>query len=266
MKSLKFTSLVLTVMLLALSLFSCTDDVPPHVCAHDRVWYVDGDTHYLKCKDPACTADNGQPTKFAVGKHVDENNDGLCDMCAKVPNAPEQAPEQEVTGSVTSEQIKEFTAAINKKNDPVAIAGTINMNNGFLTGEYAVIKGEDDTFMVGYEYKMLNGIDEGTAEEVYKTVSGIVTYANGEYSSGDGVINNIAKLQAASINLDPSKLQNLKIGDGSLGATVKAANTKAVLGVEYDTDVTISITICEDGVASFSVATDAFEIFCGYTY
>ena len=69
-------------MLLALSLFSCADDVPPHVCAHDRVWYVDGDTHYLKCKDPACTADNGQPTKFAEGKHVDANGDGLCDMCA----------------------------------------------------------------------------------------------------------------------------------------------------------------------------------------
>lgn len=254
-------------LIMFFSIRSCvTDDTPRHVCEHDKVWYVEGDTHYLKCKDPGCTADNGKPTKFAEGKHVDANNDGLCDMCARVPQAPEQTPEEEVGGPTVAEKLREFTAAINSKNTPLAIAGVIDMNNGFLTGAYTVIKGEGDTFVVDYAYQMLNGIEEGGADEVYKTIAGSVSYENGKYISGDNVTDNIAKLQAAVINLDQSKLQNLIVDSGSLVATVKAANTKAVLGVEYDTDVTFQLTIGNGNVSSFSVSTDTFEIFCEYVY
>lgn len=81
MKTLKPISLILTVSLILLSLFSCTDDTPAHVCEHNGVWHVEGNTHYLQCKDASCTADNGKPQRFAEGAHTDENGNMKCDTC-----------------------------------------------------------------------------------------------------------------------------------------------------------------------------------------
>ena len=139
-----------------------------------------------------------------------------------------------------------------------------------LRAEYTVTYNTDGTASVVYSYETFNTVGDAFADD-YKTThegsaminaDGAVVGSLGEVSYVEGV--------AFEIALEATKLANVTVNSNTLSATVKAADTKAVLGVELAYDVKIVVSVSTLGVASVAIsyesAAGAVEIVATYTY
>ena len=145
-----------------------------------------------------------------------------------------------------------FVAAVNNAN-PEAIEITIKSATalGELSGTYTVTYNEDGSFTIDYVYEKFNDIGEG--DDLKSEVTGKVTCdKNGNYSDGGSLTGKVALAEGAKINL--AKVKATISADGnSLTATVKAADTKAVLGVELPSDAELVIIKSGDAIVSYSI-------------
>lgn len=145
-----------------------------------------------------------------------------------------------------------FVAAVNNAN-PEAIEITIKSATalGELSGTYTVTYNEDGSFTIDYVYEKFNDIGEG--DDLKSEVTGKVTCdKNGNYSDGGSLTGKVALAEGAKINL--AKVKATISADGnSLTATVKAEDTKAVLGVELPSDAELVIIKSGDAIVSYSI-------------
>ena len=177
-------------------------------------------------------------------------------------------------GDKTPEFDVEAVAAVQAKIDaskPSAADITVTLNAGLgnLYSEYNVTYNEDGTATVVYTYEKFNSFDED-ADEYKSTYSGTVTV------SADGTVSDelggTASVEALTfdINLDASKLETAQVVSGILTATVKAANTASVLGINLGVDASVVISTSAKGVVSVAIsytsAAGPVEIIATYTY
>ena len=166
----------------------------------------------------------------------------------------------------TELNIDEFVAAVNASS-PKTAEIKVKMENalGTLNAEYDVVYTGDGAAAVNYTREVFNEIG---AEEPKSTVTGIAAITK------DGAIDSQALGATGSVVMTKLNLQLDKMTaskDGSvLTATVSAANTASVLGVDFGADVTLVLYIANGTVSSFSlnyiVGANTFKASCAYTY
>lgn len=125
---------------------------------------------------------------------------------------------------------------------------------GELNGSYDVAYNEDGSATVNYSYEKFNTFTAGeTATELKSVVSGTVTVAADGTVSGDLGAEGLNAV-SFKLQLDEGKLTSVAINAGVLSATVKAADTAAVLGVALDYDVQLVVATGTTGVTYMTVA------------
>ena len=148
--------------------------------------------------------------------------------------------------------IQEKIDASNPKGAEVTV--TFGTALGELVGTYNVAYAEDGSATVDYSYEKFNTFTDGqTSTELKSTVTGTATVAVDGTVSGD-LGQDALNAVTFKLQLDASKLSDVTINAGSLKATVKAADTAAVLGVALEYDVQLVVTTGETGVTSMSLA------------
>lgn len=138
---------------------------------------------------------------------------------------------------------------------------------GTLASSFKTTYAADGSFVIDYSYEQFNTSTSGNAGDVKSTVTGQVTCdKDGNYSDGGALTGTTAVATGAKIAFDSKKMENVKVSeDGNvLSATVKAANTKAVLGIEFASDVTLVVTKASDKIVSYSIEYDKTTITCSY--
>lgn len=166
--------------------------------------------------------------------------------------------------------LEPFKAAITASN-PAAAVITIELENTIgdpLTGTFAVTYAADNT-VVEYEYDQFLPIDPSSpAESDRETVSGTATIDKNGIVTGD-LNSTVTAATLLNYNLDGTKM-TYRAEVGVLSATISAANTESVLGVNLEADVTLTLTISEGKIVSvtlnYQTTTGAAEIVTTYTY
>ncbi len=135
-----------------------------------------------------------------------------------------------------------------------------------IEGEYTVTFGEDGTATVNYWYYKLN--EASLDNELLELVDNQVAYiANDGTVTGD-LEGTVTAAVQCKMNLDPTKMQ-YSIDRGILTATVKADDTKAVLGTDLGFDATLHMGLLDDKISSYSISYTTHEgsaaIVCKYT-
>ena len=172
--------------------------------------------------------------------------------------------------SCGGDSVDAFNKAI-KNTNPTTVNVAIETGTalGSLSANYETVYAEDGSFTINYSYEKFNTSNEGDADDVTVTVSGVVTCdKDGNYSDGGALVGTATTVTGAKIKLG-SKMNYSVSNDGNvLTATVKAANTKAALGVEIAADVTLVITKANDKIVSYTMSytTESSEttIICEY--
>lgn len=137
---------------------------------------------------------------------------------------------------------------------------------GALNSSFKTTYAADGSFVIDYSYEQFNTSTSDT-DDVKSTITGQVTCdKDGKYSDGGALTGTTTAATGAKLSLDAKKMDNVKVSeDGNvLNATVKAANTKAVIGIEIASDVTLVITKAADKVVSYSMEYDKTVITCSY--
>lgn len=149
------------------------------------------------------------------------------------------------------------------------ITVTLEATLGDLNSEYNVTYNQDGSATVDYAYEKFNSFDDD-ADEYKSTYTGTVTVSADGTVNGD--LDGTASVEALTfdIKLDASKLDSAELVAGVLTATVKAANTASVLGVNVGADATVVISTNANGVVfiaiSYTSAAGPVEIIADYTY
>ncbi len=159
-------------------------------------------------------------------------------------------------GKKEKDGIDKFNEAVAATN-PSAVEGTVTMTASFgtMTMEYDAEIEENGSFTLNYSYDKFNDIDNGGSADTATKVTGTVTYADGTYTGDTTVANIPANAVASKLNLKSDKIDAKLSNDGKvLTATVKSADTKAVLGVAYQSDVTMSMTMQNAKITSLTLA------------
>ena len=164
-------------------------------------------------------------------------------------------------------------AAIQAKIDvskPVTADITVTLEAALddLLSEYNVTYNDDGTATVVYTYEKFNTFDEDS-DEYKSSYSGTVTVGADGTVSGDIGTASVEAL-TFDINLDTSKLATAEVVAGVLTATVKAANTASILGVNLGSDASVVVSTNASGVSfiaiSYISAAGPVEIIATYTY
>ena len=164
-------------------------------------------------------------------------------------------------------------AAIQAKIDaskPVTADITVTLEAALddLLSEYNVTYNDDGTATVVYTYEKFNTFDEDS-DEYKSSYSGTVTVGADGAVSGDIGTASVEAL-TFDINLDTSKLATVEVVAGVLTATVKAANTASILGVNLGSDASVVVSTNASGVSfiaiSYISAAGPVEIIATYTY
>lgn len=148
-----------------------------------------------------------------------------------------------------------FNTAVNNTDPASSVITTVMESElGELNGRFEITYNEDGTSSIEYSYEKFLPLDaEGT--ETKETVTGTVNVqANGSFSDGASFNGQNSVAVSFKLTLDVEKLDGAKVEGNSLIATVKAANTKAVLGVELASDVTLIVVKGETGLTSVSMS------------
>ncbi|MBQ7343447.1 MAG: hypothetical protein IJW53_01640 [Clostridia bacterium] len=169
-----------------------------------------------------------------------------------------------------SQAISDMQTVIDASAPAVAdITVVLKSSLGDLNGSYNVVYNEDGTATVTYSYEKFNSFED-ISGELKSTYTGTTTVA------ADGTVTDslggTASVEAITfdVQLDESKLGSVTAGAGSVTAKVKAADTKAILGVEIGYDVDLVISSGKLGVTSVAISYDSasgpVEIVAVYTY
>lgn len=169
-----------------------------------------------------------------------------------------------------SQAISDMQTVIDASAPAVAdITVVLKSSLGDLNGSYNVVYNEDGTATVTYSYEKFNSFED-ISGELKSTYTGTTTVA------ADGTVTDslggTASVEAITfdVQLDESKLGSVVAGAAALNAKVKAADTKAVLGVEIGYDVDLVISSGKLGVTSVAISYDSasgpVEIVAVYTY
>ena len=184
-------------------------------------------------------------------KHVDDDNDKICDVCQE---------KIEETPAAQGLKVADFAQAMKGTNaSRVEISIIETSELGSLAAKYIVTFGSGDSASIYYEreaWDVSDNVFDGENSGKIKK-SGTVQYANGAYS-GDmsGAADSVAKL---ALDLDESKLASVTIiGSAASGSTMSAAVPRAhsaeILGVQLAGDTTLSVTM-RAGAKSISAFT-----------
>ena len=126
---------------------------------------------------------------------------------------------------------------------------------GDLNGAYDVTYNEDGTATVDYSYEKFNEFGaDNASNEIKSTVEGTVTVAADGTVVGDIGSSDALNAVSFDLKLDANKLDSVSVNAGTLIATVKAANTEAVLGVALNCDAQLTVSTGTNGVTSMTVA------------
>ena len=167
------------------------------------------------------------------------------------------------------EQLTAFSKAISATK-PSKVEGTVTMYTEFgpLTATYKADIAEDGSFVLNYAYDVFNDIQSADKSDVTSKVEGTVTYKDGVFSDTSLTSKVPAEAVAAKVKLSDKMSYTVSDDGNVLAATVKAADTKAVLGVEYAADVTMVLTKANDKIVSLSLtytlAEGKVEVVCSY--
>ena len=142
---------------------------------------------------------------------------------------------------------------------------------GDLNGSYNIVYNEDGTATVEYSYELFNPFVEGSfSTDIKSTYTGTTTVA------GDGTVTDeiggVASIQAITfaVKLDESKLDGVSVAANALHAKVKAADTESVLGVAFESDVDLIVTVGSKGVTSiafsYNSSAGSVEVITTYSY
>ena len=164
-------------------------------------------------------------------------------------------------------------AAIQSKIDaskPVAADITVTLKAVLdeLNSEYNVTYNEDGTATVVYTYEKFNSFDEDS-DEYKSTYTGTVIVGADGTLTGD-VDNASVEALTFDINLDVAKLATVEVVSGVLTATIKAANTASVLGVNLGSDASVVVSTNASSVVfiaiSYNSVAGPVEIIATYNY
>ena len=191
-----------------------------------------------------------------------------CVLALAACDGGNKTPDNEVDNS---QAISDLQTALDA-SAPVTAEITVVLKSslGDLNGYYDIAFNEDGTATVSYSYEKFNSFEEAGSSELKSTYTGTTTVA------ADGTVTDslggVASVEAISFNiqLDESKLSSVTAGAGAISAKVKAADTKAILGVEIGYDVDLVISSGKLGVTSVAIsyesASGPVEIVAVYTY
>ncbi len=192
----------------------------------------------------------------------------VCAFALVSCGGPENPPDE----GTDYTNLNPFKTAITASAPATAVI-TVELENTIsdepLTGTFSVTYGAEST-QVEYEYEQFVEINANApTESDRETVTGTATIdKNGNVTGGD--IN--ATVTAATLlnyNLDGTKM-TYTVEAGVLSATIAAANTESVLGVNIGADVTFTLTVANGKIVSvtlnYQASTGAAEITTTYTY
>lgn len=154
-------------------------------------------------------------------------------------------------GGDENKELKAFSSAITA-TAPTQVEGSVEVTTllGPLTATFTATIAEDGSFTLNYAYDKFNDLATGGGDVMSKQ-EGTVTYSNGIYSDTSLASKIPAEATALKVKLDADKMTYAISNDGNvLTATVKAADTEAVLGVAYEGDVSLVLTQNEGKIVS----------------
>ena len=160
-------------------------------------------------------------------------------------------PGGDTPSTPAEKDVAPFTAAIaatNPQKQVIVITLKPTGMTDTLTGTYTVTYQADNSAVIDYSYEQFNAIGETEAKS---TVEGQITRdASGNYS---GSISGTASA-ATAIRLNAEAAKEYATVEGNvLSAQIPAAQTEAVLGVAFDTDVNFVFVISSGIVTSYSL-------------
>lgn len=182
--------------------------------------------------------------------HVDANKDNKCDVC----HAPYKTPVD----------YREGFEEVAKTTNPMSFTITIVTEEagiGTLTSTYTVTYGVGGAFTVVGTMQKFNESLEG---DLIITVPVNVTCdGKGNYSDGGEFAGKLGLVEPLTV--DYSALKNYTTPTQTLlNATVAAADTEAVFGVSYDSDVTLVVNKSETKIVTVAISYDNVTITCEY--
>ena len=161
-----------------------------------------------------------------------------------------------------------FKTAVNNTAPAVAnVSVEVETDLGKLTSNFKTTYAADGSFVIDYSYEQFNTSSTAGADDVKSTITGKVTCdKDGNYSDGGAFVGKTTVATGAKLTLDSKKMETVTVSeDGNiLNSTVKAANTKAVLGIEIASDVTLVVTKSADKIVSYSIEYDKTTITCSF--
>ena len=197
----------------------------------------------------------------------DDSNDKVDD------NTTDVKPDQDVNDDTPKVDVA-AVAAIQAKIDaskPVAADITVTLDAVLdnLYSEYNVTYNQDGTATVVYAYEKFNSLEDD-ADEYKSTYTGTVTVlADGTVSDELGGTASVEAL-TFDIGLDTAKLETAQVVSGVLTATIKAANTASVLGVNLGSDASVVVSTNASSVVfiaiSYNSVAGPVEIIATYNY
>ena len=171
--------------------------------------------------------------------------------------------------------ISAFVAAVNATKPASSVITTaMECEIGDLNGRFEIAYNADGTSSIDYSYEKFLPLD-AEGDEIKETVSGTVNVnADGSFSDGGSFNGQNSVAVSFTLHLDIEKLDNARVEGNSLMATVKAADTQAVLGVAVASDVTLILIKGETGLSSVSMAyaidvsglAGTVSVACDYNY
>ena len=167
--------------------------------------------------------------------------------------------------------LKAFKTAV-AATDPAVIEVDTKMMTaaGELASKATTTYNEDGSFTLVYWYEQFNTSANGASDELKTKIEKTVTCdKDGKYSDGGDLAGTSTATTGHKLNLGAKKLSyKISADKNVLTATVKAADTEAVLGVSIAADVTLVVAKNADAVVSltlnYTLETGAVEVVCNY--
>ncbi len=158
--------------------------------------------------------------------------------------------------SCGDDSLKAFTNAMgDTEPTEVVLNITVGTAYGDLDASYVTTYNEDGSFKLAYSYEEFAAIEEGTADDVVTVKTGEVSCdKDGNFSDGGAVSGKAETLSGDKMSLSKKNMTYTVSADGDvLYATVEAADTEKVFGVEIAGDVSLVITKADGKVISYSM-------------
>lgn len=143
----------------------------------------------------------------------------------------------EETGSSKFESFEE--AAYSTPSSEITVSTKLVSALGELNSQIQTRFNPDGSAVIDYYIERFD--EDFTSDSVISSKSGTVTYADGKYSDGGELVGEVSAVTEINLSFAEDKMEYSINGD-VLTATVKAENTKAVLGIEIAADVTLVVT------------------------